>query len=457
MQPSQAAGAPPFWTRRTVALIAANTLAGFGAWIDFLVILAMAAYAYGADGFVMALVSALFLVPSLLLGPKLGRWLDAHDPGRAVAAGLALRAGATALLAMHPPLWAFCVVVALRSAVTVPVEPAFNVVVGRVVAKDAVPRYFGMLGLARNVAKIVAPALGTALASWFGDGTALGVSIALTLLALVVAAPACRTGVQPKPAAVPAAAAPASAAASAQGAADALDARLLFRYLGTVTVFAFVVFFVNNQMPVLLRDAGFDKALLGALVSCSGAGGIVAALILARTDLRILGGDPLAATTLAVIATAACFVALGLVFLLPVPVAAWAAGVVFFCTGFFASIEAIRSNTVIVQRFAARAGEVSGRVQAWTSAAMLVSPWVAALVIPYWSLSTVLLVDGVLGVVAVAVFASWARTPSPAVRGRGRALTRASPDRASSTTTRPRRRRSAPGSRSATPPRGSCR
>ena len=53
------------WNRRTLGLLASPSLAGFGAWIDFLAILTLAAYAYEADAFVMALVSALFLVPAI--------------------------------------------------------------------------------------------------------------------------------------------------------------------------------------------------------------------------------------------------------------------------------------------------------------------------------------------------------------------------------------------------------
>jgi MFS family permease len=377
---------------RTASLLAASTLAGFGAWIDFLVILAMAAYAYHADGFVMALVSALFLVPSMLLGPWLGRRIDRGDPGRVLVAGLALRAAATALLALQPSLPLFCFGVALRSAFSVAVDPAFNVAVGRVVARDAVPRYFGTLGLMRNGSKIGAPVLGTSLASAFGDAAALALAVALTLLALPLAW-ACTRGAGAG-AAAPRTHVPQRGAAARSA--------LLMRLLATVTVFAFVVFFINNQLPVLLRDAGFDKALLGVLVSCSGAGGIVAAMYLARAgNAAVRARDPMTATTLAVIAVALCFVALGFAFRLPPAAAPFVAGPLFFCTGVFASVEAIRSNTVIVQHFEGRAGEVSARVQAWSSAAMLAAPWAAALLIPRLTLPALMILDGAVGAALV--------------------------------------------------------
>ena len=78
---------------------------------------------------------------------------------------------------------------------------------------------------------------------------------------------------------------------------------------------------------------------------------------------------------------------------------------IFFCTGIFASIEAIRSNTVVVQQFPDQVGEVSGRIQSYTSAAMLGAPWLAAVVIPHVSLPLLLIGDGVLGFIALALVA----------------------------------------------------
>lgn len=400
---------PSIWNARTLGLLTASTLAGFGAWIDFLVILAMAAYAYQANGFVMALVSALFLVPAMVLGPRLGRWLDRSDPGRAVLGGLALRIAATASLITEPSLPMFCLWVSLRAAFTVPVDPAFNIVVGRVVPREAVPRYFAIFGLMRNVSKITAPVIGTGVASYYGDAAALGLSITMTALALPIAA-TCVLGTRsPAP---PQPLAGGAKAAAPEPMPDGSTA-LLSQFLVTVTVFAFVVFFVNNQLPVLLRDAGFDKALLGALVSCSGAGGILAAVYMAKSNAAALAKDPMTATTVSVFATSLCFVALGMAFLLPAGQAPIAAGLVFFCTGVFASIEAIRSNTVIVQSFGSNIGEVSGKVQSYTSAAMLGSPWAAAVVIPYLTLPALLVLDGLIGVLVLAfVFARYRSTAS---------------------------------------------
>jgi MFS family permease len=393
------------WNAKTTGLLGACALADFSFWIDFLVILAMAAYAYQANGFTMALVSALFLVPGMLLSTRAGRWVDRNDPGRAIVVGLALRMCVSVVLLLQPSFWLFCICVALRSVVTVPINPGFNVVVSRVVAKSDVPSYFGTLGLLRNVVKISAPFVGTATASYYGDGFALLISIVLAAMALLAFLWFALGTKAPADLKTEGAAAGAARGQAAPGDDADVNSALLGQFLITVTIFAFVVFFINNQLPVLLRDAGFDKALLGALVSCSGAGGVLASVYMMRRGSAAQTGDPMTATTLAVAATSLSFVILGIVFLLPAHIAQFVAGAVFFCTGVCASVEAIRSNTVIVQHFARQAGEVSGQVGAYTSAAMLGAPWIAAFVMPHTSLPSLLILDGLVGIALLALVA----------------------------------------------------
>jgi hypothetical protein len=185
-----------------------------------------------------------------------------------------------------------------------------------------------------------------------------------------------------------------------------------------VTVYAAMVFALNNQLPVLLREAGFDKALLGLLVSCSGAGGVVAAAMLSRLGARVDRAPPMAVTTAAVLASAVCFIALGAAFTLARPAAEVLAGLLFFATGAFATLEAIRANTVVVQGFAGQVGAVSARLAAWQSAAMLLAPWGTAALLPHLSVPALFALDGGLAFVLVVAgalfFRRAARVTAPA-------------------------------------------
>lgn len=386
------------WQRSTVGLMAGSILAGFGGWIDFLAILTLAAYEYRADAFLMALISAAFLVPGIVLAPRVGRWIDRGRADAILLSSLVLRCIATASLLLVPVAPVFCLIVAVRSALTIPTEPASNVLVTRLVSRADVPGYFGMLSVFRNLSKIAAPTIGAAVASQFGEARSFYLSIALTLLGAAFIFAGLRRAPlldRSKEASVAAEAAAAPVAGK--------SAALLRQLIWTVTLFVFMVFLINNQLPVLLRNAGFDKALLGVLVSCSGAGGILAAAYMTRGNATMGATDPMRATIVAVLATAACFMALGLAFLLPATQAPIVAGALFFCTGVFGSIEAIRSNTVIVQHFPTTVGAVSAKLLAYQSAAMLAAPWVAALIIPLVSLPVLFLIDGGLALVGLTI------------------------------------------------------
>jgi len=109
------------------------------------------------------------------------------------------------------------------------------------------------------------------------------------------------------------------------------------------------------------------------------------------------------ATIVAVLATAACFVALGVAFALPAGIAPYLAAPLFFCTGIFGAIEAIRSNTVIALHFPSTVGTVSATIQAYQSAAMLTAPWLAALIIPYLSMPTLFIADGAVALAGLTI------------------------------------------------------
>jgi MFS family permease len=401
------------WNRSTTSLMLGSALASFGAWIDFLAIMSLAAYVHQVNAWGMALVSALMLVPSMAIGARVGRWIDQHNPRTILVASLVLRTALTALLWWASSLVVLCVLVAARAVATVALEPASNALVARRVPHEWVPRYFGALGVWRNASKIAAPALGAVLASRWGEGAAIGASVAMTLLA--AAAILC-TGPNAVVAA-PTTDHPTGNVGAIPSADHEINTPLLQQLLWTATLYAFMVFLLNHQLAVLLRNAGFDKALLGVLMSCSGAGGIVAAAWLTRRGPPTsANAHPMRATTWSVLATALCFIAIGLAFMLPAQLAPLAICGLFFCTGVFASVEAIRANTVVVQAFPAAVGEVTGRLQSLQSSAMLIAPWLAALAIPHVSASMLFIGDGATAFVAVllvAVFFQRRRVTSP--------------------------------------------
>ncbi|WP_172437636.1 MFS transporter [Acidithiobacillus marinus] len=350
----------------------------------------------------------MILEPSVFLGPSIGRLVDSHNnPPLVLIWSLVLRSLITMLILLKPSFLFFCLIVFIRSVISLPENPASNVICTQILPPRDVSRYFGLLGLLRSASKITAPTLGVLVTSSYGESTAIKISILMTLLASMLTVYAFHkykhhdahnninnhkgeetvTSINKTP-------------YSEEN--RNTNHRILKQLLWTVTTYSFMVFFINNQLPVLLRNSGYSMVLLGVLVTASGSGGILAASYLSRkhrskhTDTM----NPLQATIVSVIVIALCFVALGFTFMLPSSIAPYVATFLFFCTGMFSAIESIRANVVVVQEFPDNAGEVTAKMGSFRSIAMLIAPSIAAIFISHMaSMSLLFIVDGGVGLV----------------------------------------------------------
>ncbi len=138
---------------------------------------------------------------------------------------------------------------------------------------------------------------------------------------------------------------------------------------------------VNNLVPLVLQQASFDKALLGLLVSCSGAGNILSGLWLAKhAASKAMRGE------LAELLVPATFQAIGfglmgaLIWARPGNAAAYLC-LLFFVIGTFSARYAIALTVHVAAHHADSAGRVWGALQSWQSAMILVAPMVGAAVL----------------------------------------------------------------------------
>lgn len=301
----------------------------------------------------------------------------------------------------------FCLIVFIRSVISLPENPASNVISTQILPPRDISRYFGLPGLLRSVSKIAAPTLGVLIASSYGESTAIKISILMTLLASISIVYAFHKykhhdAHNSKNNHKEEETVPSINKIPYSEENRNINHRTLKQLLWTVTTYSFMVFFINNQLPVLLRNSGYTMVLLGVLVTASGSGGILAASYLSRkhrskyTDTI----NPLQATIVSVIAIALCFVALGFTFMLPSSIAPYVATFLFFCTGIFSATEAIRANVVVVQEFPNNAGEVTVKIGSFRSIAMLIAPWIAAIFISHMvSMPLLFIIDGDVGLV----------------------------------------------------------
>ena len=378
-------------TKPRVALLVwvGDGFSAFGAWIDFLAILTLAAWQFQVSPLQMAAVSAAGLLPGILAGPALGRWCDLGDARRILQGSIALRLLATGAILYCQDYRLFVLLVGLRSVFARVASPAIKVLALRVTAPAERPRFYAVLNVTNNSAKVLAPALGTVSSSLASETVALMLSAACSAAALLAFA-----GV--RVAAVTAAAAVADAVPPAASPPSTAQPASLLPLLWVAATCAFFVFMVNNLVPLVLQRSGFDKSLLGVLVSCSGAGNILSGLWLARRAAAGSRGSDGASAAPGrlrdLLAPALCqaagFAAIALLLWQRPAALAMLLPLMFFTIGIFSARLAIAMNVHVATHHAARAGRVWGVVGSWQSAMILLAPLLGAVVLDLWGPAT---------------------------------------------------------------------
>ena len=385
-------------TRDGRLLLVGDGLSAFGAWIDFLAILTLAAYQFHVTPYEMAAVSAAGLLPGMLAAQRIGRWCDRGNPKRLLLASVVGRVAATAAILVCHAYVLFVALVALRSLFATVAPPAINVMAVRSLAAEQRPRFYAVLNVLNNAAKVLAPALGTVTSSLSGEAAALWMSLACSAAAFAAFAGVGMTAplAAPQPAAAPAAAGVPTAPAAS-----------LLPLLWCAATCAFFIFMVNNLVPLVLQQTGLDKALLGLLVGCSGAGNILSGLWLARSSAGRAMRGQLQEMVLPALAQAIGFGLIGWLLLAAPGRAALLLPMIFFAIGIFSARYAIALNVHLSTHFAAAIGSVSGTLQAWQSAMIFVAPLLGAVILDRLGAAALFGFATVAGLVSLTALLAW--------------------------------------------------
>lgn len=360
---------------RSRLLLIGDGLSAFGTWVDFIAILSLAAYQYRVSSIEMAFVSAAMLLPGILLAPLIGRLCDRGDPRRLLLASILLRVTCTAGVLMLHGLGLFILFISLRSVFASVAPPAINVMATRTLEQAALPRFYALLNVLNSAAKIVAPALGTISSSVSSEAFALVMSVVFSLCSLGA------FGMIGK-----------QSARAPDVPIDRSDASIsvtprLFAMMPLLWIagsYAFFVFMVNNLVPIVLERGGFDKALLGVLVSCSGAGNILSGIWLAKRSSK-LGTGAITGRVSETISTAlfqaAGFGVIAIVLWSDSSNQAYILPLIFFFIGTFSARYAIALNVFLTKHYSQAVGAASGAVQSIQNVMILIAPMVGAFVL----------------------------------------------------------------------------
>jgi hypothetical protein len=377
--------------RRFYPFLAGSFCASFGGWINFLAILNIATYRFQANPFDLVILSAALLVPPILLTRVISHICSRHASTRVIVVALALTLFTTAALLWVGNFAAFLMVVALKSAALGFTDPAETRYVTTRVDEPQQSRAFRLLTLAQSMAKICAPAAGGIVAAWAGDDHTVLVSIVFLAAAIVLmVASAARTQEVPAP-------------ATENTAPRAAFTGTIVPLLLCVGISFALGAAVNNQFPLMLRNHGFDKSVLGIVVSCSALGGMLGSLLPMGRAAQRAG---LAAPLLPAFVTSGVFVAIGGIFRLPLRPGEFLLAIAFFSTGLVGARFRIECRLFIARRLANQVASASAALQSTGMLMQFVAPCFGALLTSFLSISDVFVVLGgmsALGLTAVAM------------------------------------------------------
>ncbi len=356
--------------RNEFLLLAGDGLSAFGTWIDFLAILTLAAYQFHVSSLQMATVSAVGVLPGMLLSPWIGRLCDRGDPKTILLASIVSRVIATTAILFCHDYFVFLALVGLRSVFATVAPPAINVMAVRSVEPSRRPRFYSLLNVLNNSAKVLAPAIGTVSSSLASEAFALVMSLTFSAASFVAFA-----FIRLRSREVTAGSTGGSTAPIVNGEPN------LAPLLWVATTSAFFIFMVNNLFPLVLQRSGFDKALLGLLVSCSGAGNILSGLWLAKKSASNAMRGEISEMVFPAMLQAIGFGLIGVILWLKPDHISGILPVLFFLIGTFSARYAIAMNVHISAHFATSIGSVWGVLQAWQSAMIFAAPMVGAVVL----------------------------------------------------------------------------
>ncbi|WP_212112935.1 MFS transporter [Bartonella queenslandensis] len=373
---------------RLFMLLLGNGLVSFGGWIDYIVILTLSVFYWKADQYDVALIGAVTLLPGIVLSKPIGMLVSSHYMIHWLRVSLLLRALCTVVLLMATSLQGFIIVAVMRATFNSIALPAISVLSANSVPKKERNHYYSVLNMINSAAKMIGPALGSALSVLLSDTYTLLFSGFLTFLGFIVF---CCIGAQRVSSL-------GIKKANITQAQQRLYGTAWYAYVGVIFIYFAMVFMVNNQLPVILSTMKMNKQTLGMLVSASAIGNFLYGFWRVKKSKHNPLTGKISELLMPAMSTMVCFVIISVCFFYFDLLHIETLLLCFFLIGMVSACFFISSNIYLVTHFNEQIGIASGWVQSVQNLAMLVAPFVGAFVLSHTSSGGKLfLLSGVVG------------------------------------------------------------
>ncbi|MDC6129629.1 MFS transporter [Burkholderia gladioli] len=367
----------------------------FGAWVNYLAILNIALYEFHASPLTLVMVSAASLLPPVAAGKVIARIASKYRADQVLPASLLCLICTTLSLLFCKSLFEFLGILCVKSLAMGLSDPAINAFVSDSVPELELRRAFSLLNLSRNISKIAAPSVGAVASIWVGDRHVVLISAILLFFAIP-----CFFFSQKKGSEYHAPIEIKEKGSESQKISISQITPLLIY----TAVYALLVFSVNNQFPLILKNESFDKSVLGVLVSSSAFGGVVGNLqILNRRRTSDVENTTLSGMLWAGLVSSVLFIYIGVVFLFRPSMSELVLAIGFWGTGFSASRFAVARNFYISSRFSTQVANVTARVQSVQLTCQFVAPLMGAILVEKFTPPALFFV---IGICAAAAYSS---------------------------------------------------
>jgi MFS family permease len=241
-------------------------------WIDFTLIFGSLAFRWGGDPITIGVAMALYGVPGVVAGPWFGALADRMCPWRMLRWSYVFRAIAAVALWHAPTLGLFIGCILLKGIANLIPAPSEQRLFRDLLSDDELPANASRVTLIDQITKLIAPMVAAVLAGWHLPGFAI--SVALSVIGIVLISTGCnlqrehgrhtRKCVRP---------------IWATFYETIRRSRLLRRVFAVATCQSFVLGLYDALLALFLQARGYPDGTFGAIVGCTAAGAMLAALV----------------------------------------------------------------------------------------------------------------------------------------------------------------------------------
>lgn len=378
-------------------LLVADGLSIFGGWIDFIVLLSIASFKFNINPFEISVLSALMLLPSIVLVNFIGKISNSHNSINYLLFFLLVRSIIGIILVLSNSLIIFSFFVILRSISNSFTLPLIQTVTAKNILHEHRGSYYSSLNIIGSMSKILAPALGGVISLFYNSSYSLIIASLFTFLSFVMFFKIRKSlkfdkieylkenNLKIKKPHITS------------------DEKLFWnKILPSTFVFFLFVFMINNQLPIILKEIKMDESALGFLISSSALGNLLYSIY----RIKLKKDSPLNNKNefiLPIVVIMIIFIVIGLLIHLDV-ISIFYLMILFFFSGLFSSKFSILLNIYLSTYMLKNLGYISSKLQAIQNSIIIVAPFIGAFILLKYNPAITFILCGFCGILSLFLF-----------------------------------------------------